>query len=272
MVSPLIDEAVRDESYISEAIKFVNNYIDGKFVFFEPGAEHYKLHQRSQKAAIVRTLHKLRLLEVIDGRETTKITDTHYDILQLSPEFIGEISYLQEKGKLVAILCDPVRFQLNIKKINDTYFINHYAEELDSIISNWISEGRDDLIKFSKMNIPTTTDPLPNKELCSKYKTVLDEVSHGKADKKSDYITVASEVARRNMYQRDLRVEAKNKNKGQIRRIFSFNNNGTQYVSIDMENGTLEAHNKKGKHLGEYNYEGVQTEPPDKSGNHDITV
>lgn len=272
MISFLIDEAIRDISYTKDAIDFIEKYMYGMFVFFAPGTERYKLYQRSQKAVIVQKLQKLRRLIIYDSSKVQETTNKQYDILQLSAEYIGQISYLQKEGNLVAILCDPARFKTDVKEICGAFFINHYAEELNSTISNWISEGRFDLVKHSSLITPTTETPLPNKELCSRYKSVLDRVSYGKADKKSDYIAVASEVARRNMYSEDLRVEAKNKNKGQMRRIFSFNNNGTQYVSIDMENGTLEAHNKKGKHLGEYNYEGVQTEPPDKSGNHDITV
>lgn len=270
MISFLVDEAIRDISYTEDAIDFIEKYMHGTFVFFAPGTERYKLYQRTQKAFLVQKLQKLRLLKVYDSSKVQEMTNKQYDILQFSAEYIGQISYLQKEGKVVAIICDPARFIQDIKEISGTFFINHYAEELNSIISKWISEGRFDLIKQSILIAPTIENPLPNKGLCSRYKKVLDRVSHGKADKKSDYIAVASEVARRNMYSEDPTIEAKNK--GALRKIFTCNYNGTQHVSIDMEKGTLEAHNKKGKHLGEYSYEGVQTAPPDKTGKHDIIV
>lgn len=270
MTALLIDEAVRDIPYMHEVMGFVSEYMHGKFVLFEPYGAYPKLHQHSAKTFIVKTLLELRLLKICDRNITKPTSNKQYDIFQFSEQSIGEIAYLQSNGKTVIIFCDPARFKTDIKEICGTTFINHYAEELNSKISNWISEGRFDLIKESKMIAPTTDAPLPNSDLCYRYKKVLDELSRGKADKKADFRAVASEVARRNMYCEDHEVQAKNK--GAMRKIFSCKRSGVQYVSIDMEKGTLEAHNKKGKHLGEYNYNGVQTAPPDKTGKHDIVV
>lgn len=272
MTALLIDEVVRDKSYMSEAIEFAKNYLDGKFVLFEPYQAFPKLQQYGSKAILAKKLLSLRLLRMCDRNATVPTPSNQYDVFQFSDQYIGEIAYLQNNGETVIIFCDPARFKLDVKEIGNTYFVNHYEEECNSKISDWISNGRFDIVQKSKIYVPTVDNPLPNKKLCSKYKKVLDEISCGKADKKSDYITVASEVARRNMYHRDLPVEAKNKRKDKMRRIFSCHYNGTQYVSIDMEKGALEAHDRKGKHLGEYSYEGVQTDPPDKSGKHDITV
>ena len=272
MMALLIDEVVRDKSYMSEAIEFAKKYLDGKFVLFEPYQAYPKLQQYSSKAFLAKKLLSLRLLRMCDRNATVPTLNNQYDVFQFSDQYIGEITYLQNNGETVIIFCDPARFKLDVKEIDNTFFINHYEEECNSKISDWISNGRFDIVKKSEIIVPTVDDPLPNRKLCSKYKKVLDEISYGKADKKSDYITVASEVARRNMYHRDLPVEAKNKNKSKMRKIFSCNHNGTQYVSIDMEKGALEAHDRKGKHLGEYSYEGIQSDPPDKSGKHDITV
>ena len=270
MIALLIDETIRNVPYMNEAIEFVSKYVQGQFVLFEPYGAYPKLQQYNARTQVAKKLLKLRLLKICDRNITKPISNKQYEIFQFSEQYIGEITYLQSNGDTVIIFCDPARFKTNAKEICGVFFINHYAEELNSKISNWISDGRFDLIKESKIIVPTTDCPLPNKDLCSRYKQVLDELSRGKTDKKPDYIAVASEVARRNMYCEDLEVQAKNK--GGMRKIFSCNRSGTQYVSIDMEKGTLEAHNKKGKHLGEYNYYGVQTASPDKTGKHDIIV
>ena len=55
------------------------------------------------------------------------------------------------------------------------------------------------------------------------------------------------------------------------RAIYKDSNTG-EYYSIDTQHGRLEHFNKKGKHLGEVDFDFKQTKPADKSGRHDIIV
>lgn len=267
----LIDETVRDVSYLKKSIAFASKYIQGKYALFEPNKTVKNLYQRTNRATVEKYLLSLHhQIELFDSNDVQSYQDSSYDDFQFNEQYIGEIKHLQSHGDIVVVLCDPTRFKIDAKEIDGTFFINHYAEELNSNISNWISNRRYDLVKEHEILVPTSDTPLPNSQLCSNYKSVLDNMSRGKPDKKSDYIAVASEVARRNTYCPDPRAQAKNK--GALRKIFSCNHGNTLYVSIDMENGALEANDKKGKHLGEYNYLGVQTGSPDKTGKHDIIV
>mgnify|MGYP003363433351 FL=1 len=265
----LIDETVRDPSYMKDAITFVSNYIQGKFVMFHPYKTVANLHQRSNKATIEKCLLKLRHQTVVfDSNEVREVIDKSYEQFHFSEQYIGQVKYIQANGDTVIVLCDPTKFKADIKEINGTYFINHYAEELNSNISKWISGFRSTLVKG--VIAPTTDMPLPNSKLCSNYKSVLDTISHGKGDKKSDYILVGSEVAYRNGYSEDHKTERLNR--GAIRKIFVCDQADKVFVSIDVENGALEAFNKRGRHLGAYSYIGKQTDSPDKSGKHDIKV
>lgn len=265
----LVDETVRDLSYMKDAIDFASQYIQGKYALFHPYKAVANLHQQSNKALLERQLIRLRVpIEIFDSNEATGAVDSLYEQFRFSEKYIGEVKYIQRNGHTVIVLCDPIRFKADIKEIDGTYFINHYDEELDSNISRWISDSESDMIKG--IIAPTTEAPLPNEKLCSKYKNVLDTISSGKADKKPDYISVGSEVARRNGYVEDKRVEKLNR--GAIRKIFVCEQNDKVFVSIDVESGNLEAFNKRGKHLGEYGYTGKQTDRRDKSGKHDIKV
>ncbi|MDE6156577.1 MAG: hypothetical protein K2F78_00350 [Muribaculaceae bacterium] len=70
-------------------------------------------------------------------------------------------------------------------------------------------------------------------------------------------------------------VSKKNSNSGQIRHIFKAADLiGTAYLSVDFEkcNVFFELHNKRGKHCGEYKWDGSPSKNSDDEAHHDIKV
>lgn len=83
-------------------------------------------------------------------------------------------------------------------------------------------------------------------------------------------------IARLNGWQLDDGLTKLNGNNGAIRRIYRSEKftSGSGYLSVDFEKVDIhfELHNKRGKHLGEYRWDGTKTEDADRKGHHDIDV
>jgi hypothetical protein len=78
-------------------------------------------------------------------------------------------------------------------------------------------------------------------------------------------------VARINGYVPDPVISSINATDRKKRNIF-FNGKLEKYISIDYEKGAFELHDLKGKHLGEYNYQGDLISGADLKGGHDIRL
>lgn len=83
-------------------------------------------------------------------------------------------------------------------------------------------------------------------------------------------------IAELNGWELDEGLTRKNKNSNSYRRIFRSSKftKGKGYLSIDFEKQEIhfELYNKKGKHLGEYLWDGTRTKESDPTGQHDIYV
>lgn len=154
-------------------------------------------------------------------------------------------------------------------RINDfdyIFFIRHISGEINSKITDLIKNH-----EFIKDNLPepTLSDPLPNADLCDHFYDLQQEMRKHDTDM-SVFFRITKEVAFRNNYKYDRIVSNKNDNDDHKREIYTFNKR--QFISADFESGCFELHNSRGKHKGEYSYEGKQISPPDESGRHDIKI
>ena len=86
---------------------------------------------------------------------------------------------------------------------------------------------------------------------------------------------LAFEIARRNAYVYDdkLSKSEKRRRKTQISNVFKIKkDNVFQYLSLDTENGQFEVCNKKGEHIGVWNFSGIKTANADETGKHNIKL
>lgn len=116
---------------------------------------------------------------------------------------------------------------------------------------------------------------LPLKRLTNYFlsnrKFKLSYAKGGQRDKLADYQIVGAAVARINGYVADPVISSINATDRKKRNIF-FNGKLEKYISIDYEKGAFELHDLKGKHLGEYNYQGDLISGADLKGGHDIRL
>jgi hypothetical protein len=90
-------------------------------------------------------------------------------------------------------------------------------------------------------------------------------------DKMANYQIVGSAVAQLNGYLPDTVISKINATSSKKRNIF-FNYSLARYVSIDYEKGAFELHDENGKHLGEFNFQGISLDEADDKGRHDISL
>lgn len=85
----------------------------------------------------------------------------------------------------------------------------------------------------------------------------------------------ATIIANLNGWMYNEKVSKRNSNSGQIRHIFKADALiGTAYLSVDLEKSNVffELHNKRGKHCGEYKWDGTRSDDSDDETHHDIEV
>ncbi len=268
----LLDEQIRDVKYIESVIDFTVKFFEGKYVIFRPNKVIKGLSKRSMMAFIEKKLLSTRRFEVYDSNEVTKNTSEIFKNVNLkfSEGYIDKISFIEKKNEEIVIVLDPHNFSQDIKKIENRkiYFLNDYKKELNSNIGKWVVQHK--FLRQEKLKKPKLDVPLPNIELCDKYKQLQDELTSGESDKKPIYLKIGAEVAARNGYVRDNKIEKLNRKA--IRHIFKYKGDDTIYISIDVEHGAIEVFNSKGKHRGEYGYKGELLSSSDKMGKHDIII
>lgn len=72
-------------------------------------------------------------------------------------------------------------------------------------------------------------------------------------------------------FEHQLSVEESKACGGDPRCIYSIKKNGVkQYISLDLAHGMFEFHDHKGKHLGEFHFDGSHNKPADLTGGHDL--
>jgi len=139
-------------------------------------------------------------------------------------------------------------------------------------LSNWKQK-----IAFAKTKWDPQADPIWNDHTA----TILERCkfplsAQGKKDKKTELREVGTMVAELNAWKYDERVTKKNRNAGQMRKIFQSKSGAKDsYLSIDFKNayGRFELHDHKGKHLREIKFiNGEESDEGDGDGYHDIEV
>jgi len=144
--------------------------------------------------------------------------------------------------------------------------VRHIYKEVKSLIADMICE--EIYVKPNMIINPTIDSPLPNIELCNKYKDVEIRLLSGATDRKPIILDVGTEVALRNNYIFDERTTRANNEA--IRKIFRSKNEPYVYLSIDLRHGALEVCKSNGKHKDEYSYDNIPQNKQDD--NHSITV
>ena len=122
---------------------------------------------------------------------------------------------------------------------------------------------------------PTLSSPFPNVDLCNEYTQLLNKkcFNESRSFRIPYYLEIGTEVIKRNKYIYNSRVTKLNNNSGNIRNIYSlYNGNKTIFASIDVETGSIEICNYRGKHQDEYSYDNTPHNKQDTTGNHDIIV
>lgn len=124
-------------------------------------------------------------------------------------------------------------------------------------------------------------NPLWNRGLVLSYFKEVGEtknlISQSTSSKRVILTDHATMVAELNGWEFDTKISSLNSNKGQRRVIFrsaKFLRHNNNYLSIDFEKDEVyfELFNHRGKHQGEYKWDGTQSATSDKTGKHDIDV
>ena len=183
----------------------------------------------------------------------------------LNSHFLKVIKYINDVN-MDCILFLSIPNHLINGSFSNIKLIHHIYEEINSVIANMICEGN--YIKPNAIINPTINSPLPNTELCKKYKDVEIRLLSGATDRKPIILDVGTEVALRNNYIFDERTTSANNEA--IRKIFRSKNAPYVYLSIDVRHGALEVCRSNGKHKDEYSYDNVPQSKQDD--NHSITV
>ena len=94
-------------------------------------------------------------------------------------------------------------------------------------------------------------------------------------DNKATLYDLAVEIAKRNGYIYDDKLtKSEKKRRGtRLSAVFKVKKHGVfQYLSLDTENGQFEVCDKRGNHIGVWNFSGTKTHDADKDGGHDIKL
>lgn len=162
---------------------------------------------------------------------------------------------------------------LNNHTCNDTVpcnikLVRHVYMETDSHLAELFSTGN----YINKENFLQATEkkPLPNKDLCMGYTTIRNTLIQDGKGGIPLFLKLGREVIYRNGYIKDDYLTKINNSA--IREIFRKDVKNSWYLSTDVEHGAIEVCDEIGRHVDEYNYEGVAQCKRDKSGKHNIKL
>ena len=256
-------EAGYDNLYFDTLVHIILKYTSYNFVAFYPNSNKGKfLNLRNKIIFGMQRIQKAKRLLIYDS---TEVIDVEMQAsLELSKRFCGQIQFLNKIDSVLLALC-PNKFKYDVKVLCDNVVcLNDVLCEVNSFIAELAENSF-----LQNLLPPTKTEPLPNSELCTSYYYVQQSLLTYSHDKHNVYKSVGKEVARRNGYSYNALVSNKNNAFGH-RDIYDYK--GVVYVSVDFESGCFEAHDQRGKHLGEFAYTGTKLHDADKSGRHDIRV
>ncbi|MDE6418003.1 MAG: hypothetical protein K2K49_02200 [Duncaniella sp.] len=247
-------------------------------------------------------------LEICDTRlgECNYMYEDNFDIRNLVPQLRNYlINDLEVNPRHVFVLGDGRRSILlgNAHESSrpsvsftfhaefETHEIKGKKNDKDATVYNLYDKDRitDDGQPFDLANLvskqdckeysPTVT-PLWNKATTSAYhdsiKGKLAEIAKYPKQKIAILHECSDVIARLNGWKFDKELTNHNSNNGAFRRIYRSDKftSGKGYLSVDFEKVDIhfELHDKRGKHKGEYRWDGTKTADTDPTGNHDIGV
>lgn len=177
----------------------------------------------------------------------------------------SDIDTLNKKTDTFLALAES-KHKADVKQVNGILSLNHVEHEFRSNMQHLIENGYVPIIK------PTNSKPLPNSDLCCKFKEFVDILSEGCSEKELQalYQNAATEVLHRNGYNKNTRVTKLNP--GVAGGVYAYGKDCILYASADIEHGGIEVFDHRGFHKGEYTYEGTLRKGKDKKGHHNIIV
>lgn len=278
MAKLLLDEGFFDrnnfDGYIDDVIDFIYEYFNDDVVFFHPYCNPGNLWLlKNQIASIEKKIMKSGKIDICDLNllEDYKATDVNLSA-NYSSGFIKQIYYIIDQFNDVIVFNAPENhFMTNIRPSENIYIVNHIKRETNSNISLFIQKG----IFMNNIIDPTLLSPFPNVDLCNEYVYLLNDkcCKEDQSTRIPHYLEIGAEVIKRNKYTYNSRVTNLNDNHGAIRNIYSiYNGTKTIYASIDVDTGSIEICNHRGKHQDEYSYVNTPHNKQDITGNHDIIV
>ena len=266
---------VDDFEYLSEVVQFIDQYIE--LQYFASQSFLLRLHNLSKdplkgyreseerKDSIIRKIWQS--LDTNEFPDLSQYTPTSIPESYQLParedlrEYITEIFGYAESGEIDFLLFLAVRnHQCNAKTHGSITFVKHIYKELDSYLAKIFSEGK--CIKCGNVVSPSYENPLPNSGLCKAYSAIRVELISAGMGNISNFKKIGREVALRNGYAFDSYLTKINNEA--IREIFTSKQRPIIHISTDIEHGAFEAFNERGKHLGEFSYEGRMTQKPSK--------
>ncbi len=126
---------------------------------------------------------------------------------------------------------------------------------------------------------PLSDNPLPSVEfsdmlVSNDWDEFRERLKKYPKEKNGMIIKMAENVAEINGYKFNPELSSCNQErKDSLRQIFEAGKGRDKiYLSTDFEKGAFEVCDYRGKHLGEYSFEGKRTQQADRSGSHDICI
>lgn len=274
----LLDEGFFDrnnvDGYFDDVIKFIKKYFLDDIVLFYPYCNPGNIWMKKNFSAIIeRKIVNSGKYDVWDLNLLKEYEEIDNNLLKnYSSGFVKKIKYIVEKSNDVIIFNTPENhFMTNTHPSENIFIVNHIKRETNSNISMFVQKG----IFVDNIINPTLASPLPNVNLCDEYVYLLNDKcsSEDISARVPYYIEIGEEVIKRNKYTYNSRVSNINRNSGVIRKIYSiYKGNKTIYASIDVDTGSIEIFNHRGKHQDEYSYTNTSHNKQDVTGNHDIRV
>lgn len=261
------------KEYFKDLLKFISKYFELDIAIFIPDANIGEVWSANNLVSKINIeIQKTGQFELFDSNIIEDIVNSDFDLLEVSDLFVGKIDYLYKHGhNNIIIPLSPDKHYMEIKRITDYVFIvNHIYRELDSNISNWISDN----MYMKNITIPTLKNPLPNTDLCHEYKSVQDRLIQGQDtySRIPIYLKVGGEVLRRNTYIFNAVLSSINTTKKKIREIYKTCIEEVVHGSIDVESGSIEICDENGRHKDEYGYDNQSHDKHDSTGKHDIKL
>lgn len=268
--------------YLKEVTDFIDKYLDVNYLpskeFSLQIIEATKIRGKSKTQNYAKIFLLKKIISKINP-EKLEMNSTKSCILPSTFQVsnIDVIDSLQNSIlSLVSYFCNGVLFFLAPKNfLNQPYTSGYlicisdiYREE-KSYLSILIKEKK--FIKENSFKKPTITDPLPNGDICKGYEELRKKTLNkglSQQQLRAKWKDISPDVAYRNFYKEDPDVTRLNPK----RDIFSNKDKDAIYLSTDLCHGCFEVCNKRGKHQGEFSFDGIRTEEKDDTTYHDINV